>query len=134
MVTKTTPLRSLQRKIIVLSPQDCVLYPQDYTADETLFYKHRSVAEIDAGMADRATDQRLQCFQWVMTPGTAEIVRSCFLPLPITSLATLPAVVRPEPFAEALEAARSPFQVFLLDHATPAVTKNIDTVSNRQLI
>ena len=83
-IQKNTPLVSLRKKIIVV--QDCLMYPEDYTTDIALFKANRS------GFTARPPSTSLECFQWVMTPSTADLVWSLLRPFPVTGLHRLPAV------------------------------------------
>lgn len=129
-VSKWTPLQSLRRKIVIVTGVDCRMYPSDYTTNQETFDKNRSLAQIKSHLSETADDNRLACFQWVMTPDTQDVVQSALLPYPVTGLYSLPAVVDDTGRRNILNTLRQiqpGFQVFLVDHLTPSIAREIDT-------
>ena len=138
-VSKKTTILSLRGKIVVVKYSECRMYPSDYTTDNKTFDFNRSHTQIQTYLSENTKDDRLGCLQWVMTPDTMDLVHSALLPYPISGLYTLPVVVDNTRFRRLLDSlyqVQSGFQVLLVDHLMPSISREIEewNTKRRQIL
>lgn len=122
-IRRDTKMSDLKGKIVLMLPNNdndkqtkFHYYPQDYTADKDKFMENRT----QSSLGDRSHYVHPSMLQWVMTPGTTEMVNDITDIFAQGGLHKLPAVsdvdMRKNFLEQNKEYLVSNFDVFIVDH------------------
>jgi hypothetical protein len=134
-LTRETKLSTLMKKMIVFGTGDdglrLELYPADYTSNVNIFDFNRNAKRIQANPPKHIERMgSLLGFQWVMTPGTRDIVMDLINPASRSGLFDFVTVKNKTKLREYLstnaDTFLKTFHIFIVDHLDPETCSCIE--------